>query len=136
MTWLTLEEAATHCRVSVTTLRERMRESDVAGLEASWLNVGGAGRRARWQFDGNEIDRWWRQVNEWRASRSGSATASLGTMSGGESPAQKAASSNERRATSGRKTPTSTSTKSRQTNHSDVRGRLASFAQTLTSRPG
>lgn len=66
--WWTLRETMEHLGVrSVDTMRARMRETP-GHIDRPWVNAGSAGKRALYSFESSKVDRWWREVNEWRAS--------------------------------------------------------------------
>ncbi len=130
MKWLTKPEAAAHLRTSTDTLGERMQESNEAGIRRCWVNGGGNGKAARYGFDGDEIDLWWREVNEWREQRSKSLTTVAGASAGAIPTAVNA------RATAGRSaSPKSSRPKSTRGSTSGAAGRILQLGKALTSRP-
>lgn len=129
--WLTKPEAAAHLRASIDTLDERMRESDEAGLRRCWVNYGGKGGGARYGFDNDEIDAWWREVNEWRERRSkGSPTAGTASDGGTQTAA------NARGTDAPKGTRKGSRRKSTKPSPSGAPGRILAFTKALTSRQG
>ena len=128
--WLTSPEAARHLRTSTDTLTERMRESDEATVRRAWVNGGGSGKSARYVFDIDEIDGWWREVNEWRERRSKSSltgdTASAGATQTAANARAIAAPSASRKGSR---------PKSTRASQSGAAGRILAHGKALTSRP-
>jgi excisionase family DNA binding protein len=51
--WLTLREAATHAKCSVTTIARAARSGELRGFKLR--------RRRSWRFDAADVDRWLKQ---------------------------------------------------------------------------
>lgn len=88
-------DVAAHLEVSADTLRALRADSRAAGIALPCLDWNGAGRRAwwRWELDGGrdpwgKIDRWAREVIQWRASRSERRARVAAGMSAGATTAR------------------------------------------------
>lgn len=77
-TWGRLEHVAEHLGLCTRTVRELMTASRAAGLRPCWVDFSG-GARPAYRFDLRDVDRWFREVAEWRTSeRAAESTRSAG----------------------------------------------------------
>ncbi len=65
--WWTHEETYRHLRVDPRTLATAMRGTP-DHIDAPWIDIG-SGRKHNYRWEASEVDRWWREVHQWRASK-------------------------------------------------------------------
>ena len=76
VTWWKHSQVLEHLQVDPRTLRARMVQTP-DHIEPPWIDVG-TKRRPRYRWIAERVDRWWIEVNRWRASTS-NRTASTGS---------------------------------------------------------
>ncbi len=122
--WWTHDETRKHLRVDARTLAARMHETP-PDIEKPWINYGKP-TRPYYRWIASKVDRWWIEVNEWRASTSDrTGTACAGATLTGARGAGSARTSRR---------PAGSSATSSAAPPKDGGGRLATFVKSLNSR--
>lgn len=68
ITWVQTAQVTEHLGIDRQTLRFLMHESDRAGIEPIWVNIG-SGHREVWRWDFGAVDAWFQEVGRWRAEK-------------------------------------------------------------------